>query len=160
MSCEKAVLISIRPEWVERILSGAKTVEVRKTVPKIKTPFKCYIYCTRAKRGKSHQWLIDKNVLLDGLREWKNDDPYRKLRWPWERWIRDVGIYVLEIVVKQMKPVDAVEVVRCEDCKFCRTFFPEKQIGKEARQVWYCDLYRCNRKADEYCSDGERPEEA
>lgn len=56
MSCEKAVLISIRPEWVERILSGAKTVEVRKTVPKIKTPFKCYIYCTRAKRGKSHQY--------------------------------------------------------------------------------------------------------
>lgn len=55
--------------------------------------------------------------------------------------------------------VDAVEVVRCKDCRFCRTFFPEKQIGKEARQVWYCDLYRCNRKTDEYCSDGERREE-
>lgn len=55
--------------------------------------------------------------------------------------------------------VDAVEVVRCKDCRFCRTFFPEKQIGKEARRVWYCDLYRCNRKADEYCSDGERREE-
>lgn len=53
-----------------------------------------------------------------------------------------------------------VEVVRCKDCRFCRTFFPEKQIGKEARQVWYCDLYRCDRKTDEYCSDGERREEA
>lgn len=53
-----------------------------------------------------------------------------------------------------------VEVVRCKDCRFCRTFFPEKQIGKEARRVWYCDLYRCNRKTDEYCSDGERREEA
>ncbi len=51
------------------------------------------------------------------------------------------------------------EVVRCKNCRFCRTFFPEKQIGKEARRVWYCDLYRCNRKADEYCSDGERREE-
>lgn len=52
----KSVMISIRPEWVEKILSGAKTVEVRKTVPKIATPFKCYIYCTQPKPGKSHQY--------------------------------------------------------------------------------------------------------
>ena len=42
----KAVLISIRPEWVEKILSGGKTLEVRKTRPKLETPFKVYIYCT------------------------------------------------------------------------------------------------------------------
>lgn len=42
----KAVLISIRPEWVEKILSGKKTLEVRKNRPKLETPFKCYIYCT------------------------------------------------------------------------------------------------------------------
>lgn len=42
----KAVLISIRPEWCEKIVSGAKTIEIRKTVPKLATPFKCYIYCT------------------------------------------------------------------------------------------------------------------
>lgn len=40
----KAVLISIRPEWCEKIASGQKTIEVRKTRPKIETPFKCYIY--------------------------------------------------------------------------------------------------------------------
>ncbi len=44
----KSVLISIRPEWVEKILSGEKTLEVRKTRPKLDTPFKCYIYCTKA----------------------------------------------------------------------------------------------------------------
>lgn len=43
----KAVLISIRPKWVELIASGKKTIEVRKTAPEIKTPFKCYIYCTK-----------------------------------------------------------------------------------------------------------------
>lgn len=43
----KAVLISIRPKWCELIASGKKTIEVRKTAPKIKTPFKCYIYETR-----------------------------------------------------------------------------------------------------------------
>lgn len=42
----KAVLISIRPKWCELIASGKKTIEIRKTAPKIETPFKCYIYCT------------------------------------------------------------------------------------------------------------------
>lgn len=42
----KAVLISIRPEWVEEIASGEKTLELRKTEPKLETPFKVYIYCT------------------------------------------------------------------------------------------------------------------
>lgn len=42
----KSVLLSIRPKWCELIASGKKTVEIRKTKPKIETPFKCYIYCT------------------------------------------------------------------------------------------------------------------
>lgn len=42
----KAVLLSIQPKWCELIASGKKTVEVRKTRPKIETPFKCYIYMT------------------------------------------------------------------------------------------------------------------
>lgn len=42
----KAVLISIRPKWCEKIANGEKTIEVRKTRPKLDTPFKCYIYCT------------------------------------------------------------------------------------------------------------------
>ena len=42
----KAVLISIRPEWCEKIARNEKTVEVRKTRPKLETPFKCHIYCT------------------------------------------------------------------------------------------------------------------
>ena len=45
----KAVMLSIRPKWVEKIASGKKTIEVRKTRPKLETPFKCYIYCTKPK---------------------------------------------------------------------------------------------------------------
>ena len=45
----KAVLISIQPKWVEKIASGNKTIEVRKTKPKLERPFKCYIYCTNWK---------------------------------------------------------------------------------------------------------------
>lgn len=46
----KSVLISIRPKWCELIAIGKKTIEVRKTRPKIETPFKCYIYCTKPKK--------------------------------------------------------------------------------------------------------------
>ena len=42
----KKILISIRPQWCEKIVSGKKTIEVRKTAPK-EVPFKCYIYMTQ-----------------------------------------------------------------------------------------------------------------
>ena len=44
----KAVMLSIRPKWCEKIVNGNKTIEVRKTRPKTETPFKCYIYCTQS----------------------------------------------------------------------------------------------------------------
>ena len=44
----KAILISIRPEWCRKIMDGQKTIEVRKTRPKMNPPFKCYIYCTQS----------------------------------------------------------------------------------------------------------------
>lgn len=43
----KAVMLSIKPKYCELIAAGKKTIEVRKTRPKIETPFKCYIYCTK-----------------------------------------------------------------------------------------------------------------
>lgn len=47
----KSVLIAIRPQWVEKIASGQKTIEVRKTAPK-EVPFKCYIYETKGQYVK------------------------------------------------------------------------------------------------------------
>src|SRR5574344_1539917 len=46
----KCVLLSVRPQWCELIANGKKTIEVRKTRPKLETPFKCYIYCTAPKK--------------------------------------------------------------------------------------------------------------
>lgn len=59
----KAVLISIRPKWVEKIANGEKTIEVRKTKPKLDTPFKCYIYCTRDKHLAFMQNQTDTNLI-------------------------------------------------------------------------------------------------
>lgn len=47
----KAVMISIQPKWCEFIARKLKTVEIRKTRPKLEPPFKCYIYCTANKKG-------------------------------------------------------------------------------------------------------------
>ena len=44
----KSVLMSIQPKWCELIASGKKTIEVRKTKPKLETPFKVYIYATKS----------------------------------------------------------------------------------------------------------------
>lgn len=54
----KAVLISIRPEWVQKIGEGKKTIEVRRTRPKLQPPFKCYIYCTLPRKNKSHVMFL------------------------------------------------------------------------------------------------------
>ncbi len=58
----KSVLISIHPKWCELIAAGMKTVELRKSKPKLDLPFKCYIYQTK------HKWLSDFLVRFDRLR--------------------------------------------------------------------------------------------
>lgn len=45
----KAILISINPKWVEKILNGEKTIEIRKTLPKCDLPIDVYVYCGKAK---------------------------------------------------------------------------------------------------------------
>lgn len=47
---DRAVLISIRPEWTNKIVTGEKTVEIRKTRPNLEPPFRCYIYLTKQRK--------------------------------------------------------------------------------------------------------------
>lgn len=53
----KAILMSIQPKWVTMIEYRKKTIEVRKTRPKIETPFKCYIYCTFPQKPIYDIWI-------------------------------------------------------------------------------------------------------
>ena len=46
----KKVLISIHPKWCEKIFSGEKTIEVRKSAPKLKPPFEVLVYMTKPKK--------------------------------------------------------------------------------------------------------------
>ncbi len=42
----KSVLTSVLPRRCVQIASGEKFFDIRKTCPELKTPFKCYIYCS------------------------------------------------------------------------------------------------------------------
>lgn len=46
----KSIMQSIKPQYCELIAAGKKTIEVRKTRPKLKPPFKVCIYATRPKQ--------------------------------------------------------------------------------------------------------------
>ena len=49
----KAVMLSLRPQWCEKIFNGSKSIEVRKSRPSIPTPFKVYVYQTKHKGGNA-----------------------------------------------------------------------------------------------------------
>ena len=78
------IMISIQPKWVEKILNGEKTIEIRKTMPKCGLPCKVYIYCTKPKKwwafsnwGATSNELVwkikDKIKMCDGLNVWDED---------------------------------------------------------------------------------------
>lgn len=59
----KSILISIKPQWCEKIASGKKTIEVRKSAPQ-EVPFKCYIYETKGKKIECGFHLEDTGITL------------------------------------------------------------------------------------------------
>ena len=65
-------------------------------------------------------------------------------------WGREWDKSLAEAIIKDAPTIDAVEVVRCKDCKFYQPFDPHRK-------------YDCNRgllgvMGDDYCSYGERKE--
>lgn len=81
----KSLIISIQPQWIEKILNGEKTTEIRKTMPKCELPCKVYIYCTKPKkwfRYSSHSYTSneflwkakDKVKMCDGFEFYNESD--------------------------------------------------------------------------------------
>jgi hypothetical protein len=94
----KAVLLSIRPEWCQKIFGGEKTIEVRKTVPNLETPFTVYVYQTKHKGGNATVREVLNSVygggkvigsfVCDRVEEYEgefwDDDTYERIQEPWE----------------------------------------------------------------------------
>ena len=92
--------------------------------------------------------LIDVNKVINSMQKCLDESQDKK---------HSVGCVAFESIIeglKQEPTVDAVEVVRCRDCKRCY-----KHTTKRNRQkMWICmrnDLDVCVRP-DDFCSYGER----
>lgn len=91
----KAILLSIQPQWVEKILNGEKTIEVRRKFPKDFVGW-VYIYCTKGRLFHiNNEQLRQKiNYTMNGkvvARFWCNKveeifvvDRFLDDRWEWE----------------------------------------------------------------------------
>lgn len=56
------ILISIKPQYVCKILNKEKILEIRKSIPKCELPCKVYIYCTKGK----DLWMHNKETIILG----------------------------------------------------------------------------------------------
>lgn len=56
ISTKKAVLLSLRAEWVKPIfITKEKIYEVRRRAPLLKTPYTVYVYCTKQQPLVTHE---------------------------------------------------------------------------------------------------------
>lgn len=80
-----AILMSIRPEWIEKIASREKTVEVRKTAPAhLYKPITVYMYQTLPDEGYVSESVghIVGEFTCDGICEIDKDSIGYFFRWP------------------------------------------------------------------------------
>lgn len=45
----KVIILAVQPQWLQKILTGKKTIEIRKSTPKCDYPIDVYLYCTKGK---------------------------------------------------------------------------------------------------------------
>ena len=102
----KSVLISIHPKWCEKIASGEKTVEIRKTKPKLDVPFKVYIYETQGYSAVP-QVYEDGTMIFKGrgviIGEFVCD---------WIRWEPEVADGFVDVCLSQTSCVEAGDIKR------------------------------------------------
>lgn len=135
----KSVLISIRPQWCEKIASGKKTIEVRKTAPK-EVPFKAYIYCTK---DKPYLYRVDDDNNFE-LTNTLHPKTYEYVKDYNEQNGKVIGEFICDKVerfsVGSLRS-DDVEKLACLSYyeMICYFYKPEELDGKTAKQgfAWH-----------------------
>lgn len=97
--------------------------------------------------------LIDANKLEANMYHEAFETDTDMQKWDSGCWIR---YKMFENQIEKMPTVDAVEVVRCKDCKWWKSNY--MWDGRE-RKVCIIEAYEPVRSGDHYCSMGERREE-
>jgi predicted transcriptional regulator len=57
----KCIILSVKPQWLHKILTGQKTIEIRKSMPKCDYPIDVYLYCTK---GDINLYKVFKEVYM------------------------------------------------------------------------------------------------
>lgn len=161
----KNILIAIRPKWVEKIASGKKTIEVRKSVPK-EVPFKAYIYATKPKKWFSCGavstsdellWLANGKVeMCDGFKFWADSGVYQGLNG------RVIGYFICDKVeefsVGSLRS-DDIENLACLSYSEMIDYFykPEELDGKTAKlgYAWHISQLKIYDKPRELSEFGK-----
>ena len=96
---KKSIIISVKPKWVEKILNGEKTIEIRKSMPKCDLPIDVYIYCTKS----------NTNLYVEYIQDWQYFDgcvaepfmDYKQLRLTKEEYEEGIEKYPLQKVYRK-----------------------------------------------------------
>lgn len=169
----KSVLISVQPQWCELIFEFLgydnrrplykKRLELRKTKPKLETPFKVYIYCTKPRhyyKISRHLLISDENLFLvngkvrmcDGFGVEYEDSEYKHLNG------KVIGEFVCDYILShcEMANADVAEQMSCVP----REDILKYSNGKEVYGWHISDLviYDKPRELGEFYNECEKPE--
>ena len=116
----REICISIKPEWVEKILNGEKTIEFRKTKPELNIEYRVFIYCTK---GKTNEYLTkthDNDFIYsnDGKNGyWGSNILNGKI----------VGVFTLKMIDRLTPPYS-------DDLKYVKNY-----LGEKGGYAWHID---------------------
>lgn len=145
----KAVLISIQRKWCELIVNGKKTVEVRKSRPKIETPFKCYIYCSQngiSIYGDGKSYVTDYSKLLEKGAKKGFEAASGFFKWNG----KVIGEFVCnEIEELKRNTIFNAPVLYSQSCLTRDEYFA--YIGNKTAYIWYISDLKIYDKPKELC---------
>lgn len=52
---KNGIILSVHPVWLGKMAEGKKTLEIRKKLPRLQTPFKVYLYCTKLSENQIYR---------------------------------------------------------------------------------------------------------
>lgn len=117
----KAILISINPKWVKKILNGEKTIEIRKIMPKCDLPIDVYIYCTKQdslmklSNFRKDKYICGKEYDITDF-VWLNSDYEGK------------GKVVAKFTLNKVEEIEYVSSMACFDLYYGKKGMKEEKI--------------------------------
>lgn len=166
----KSILLSIHPKYCAFIASGIKTIEVRKNMPKIATPFKCYIYATKPKHfyhiskylltsDESLFLLNGKVQMYDGFGVEYKDPNYKHLNCKviGEFICDEICIYT-QAIFDEQEPIDTEEISELlEQTKLTYSEL-RKYVGNKNFYTWHISdivIYDNPKDLSEFYTEGD-----